>query len=97
MRRIDFQRLDGKSRVTGYWSLEPAEEGSTRLGLEVSVRPRRFLPIFVMEGMLKGQVPHGPLSIRQKSLTKLNKDSSEDPEIIYVEEGQEDNPSPEDF
>lgn len=105
MRRIDFRRLKGKSSVAGYWSLEPVAGGFTRLCLEVAVKPRRFLPLWVVGGMLKDHVPHGLLSIRQKSLTKLNKNDSEDPEIIYLEEGHEerreevheDNPSQEGF
>jgi hypothetical protein len=104
MRRIDFQRLKGKSSVAGYWSLEPVAGGLTRLCLEVAVRPRWFLPLWVVGGMLKDHVPQGLLSIRQKSLTKLDKTSPEDPEdpeIIYLEEGHEewheDNPSQEGF
>lgn len=101
VRRIDFQRLKGKSSVAGYWSLEPVAGGYTKLSLEIAVRPRRFLPLWIVGGMLKDHVPHGLLSIRQKSLTKLNKNDSEDPEIIYLEEGHEewheDNPSQEGF
>ncbi|MFN3466915.1 MAG: SRPBCC family protein [Candidatus Brocadiales bacterium] len=97
MQKIDFQRLGGKSRVAGYWSLESVVGGSTRVTMEVAVRPRRFLPIWLVGGKLRSQVPHGLISIRQKSLTRLNKDSSGDPEIIYVGQEQEDPPSQEGF
>jgi len=71
----------------------------------VAVRPRRFLPLWIVGGMLKDHIPHGLLSIRQKSLIRLNKNDPEDPEIIYLEEGheerreevREDNPSQEGF
>lgn len=94
MRRIDFQRLKGKSGVAGYWSLEPVSGGYTKLSLEIAVRPRRFLPLWLVGGMLKDHVPHGLISIRQKSLARLNKTNpeGEDPEIIYLEEGRKDNP-----
>lgn len=94
--RIDFQRLGGKSRVAGHWSLEPMAEGTVLLTLEVAVKPRRFF-LWFMEGMLKKHVPYGLLSIRKKSLTKLDKDSPEDPKIIYQGEKGQDNPSQEDF
>ncbi len=92
MRRIDFRREGGKSGVKGYWSLEPVAEGSTLLTLEVFVRPRRFLMWF-MKGMLESHVPRGLISIRQKSLSKTpGAGNPEDPETVYLKEGQEVDP-----
>ncbi len=85
IQRIDFRREGGKSKVAGNWSLEPAAGGSTLLKIEVRVRPRRFL-FWLIEDMLRRQVPSGLITIREKSLNKVNKDSTEDPEIIYLEE-----------
>lgn len=86
MQRIDFRRLGGKSKVAGYWSLEPAVEDSTILTLELMVRPRRFIPLLFMKSMLTGHIPHGLIAIRQRSLTKIDKNPSEEPEIIHLEE-----------
>jgi hypothetical protein len=92
MQKIDFQRQGGKSKVAGYWSLELVEGGCTRLTLEMAVRPRSFL-MWYMESTLRRHVPYGLISIRKKSLARLNVENSEDPEIIYQgEEGQEDSP-----
>ncbi len=91
--RIDFRRLDGKTKVTGCWKLESGSEVSTLVTLEVAIKPRRFLPIWVVAGVLKRQVPQGLISIRRQSLASLNINDPEDPEIIHMGEEEEDNPS----
>jgi hypothetical protein len=98
MQRIDFRRLGGKSKVVGYWSLKAMPEGFTLLTLELAVRPRRLIPLRYMKNTLKGHVPQGLLSIRQKSLARLNKNSPEEPKIIHIgEEEKTDNPTSTDF
>ncbi|MFQ5956304.1 MAG: SRPBCC family protein [Candidatus Brocadiales bacterium] len=88
--RLEFWRMDGKSKVKGYWSLEKAEGNSTLLSMEVSVRPRRFLPLWLIKGMLMNHVPKGLISIRKRSLNRLNKNpSEEEPEVIFLGEESE--------